>query len=46
MALGVNDPASTIHRPNESVPTWTFALHARQFETVLREVDHLARSGP
>lgn len=45
VALGVNDPASTIHRPNESVPMWTFALHARQFETVLREADHLARSG-
>ena len=44
LALGVNDPASTIHRPNESVPMWTFALHARQLETVFREVDRLARS--
>lgn len=44
LALGVNDPASTIHRPNESVPMWTFALHARQFETALREVDRIARS--
>lgn len=44
LALGVNDPASTIHRPNESVPMWTFALHVRQFETVLREVDRIARS--
>lgn len=44
LALGVNDPASTIHRPDESVPMWTFALHARQFETVFREVDRIARS--
>jgi hypothetical protein len=43
LAIGVNDPASTIHRPNESVPVWTLALHAKQFATVLREVDRIAR---
>ncbi|MDP3214641.1 MAG: M20/M25/M40 family metallo-hydrolase [Deltaproteobacteria bacterium] len=42
LAIGVNDPASGIHRPNESVPTWTFALHARQLTTVFREVDRAA----
>jgi len=45
LAIGVNDPASTIHRPNESVPVWTLALHARQFATVLRQVDRVARAG-
>lgn len=44
LAIGVNDPASGIHRPNESVPAWTFALHARQLETVFREVDQIARA--
>lgn len=43
LAIGVNDPASGIHRPNESVATWTFALHARQLATVFREVDRAAR---
>jgi len=43
LAIGVNDPASRIHRSNESVPTWTFPLHARQLATVFDEVDRLAR---
>lgn len=43
LAIGVNDPASGIHRPNESVPVWTFALHARQLATLFREVDGAAR---
>jgi hypothetical protein len=36
LAIGVNDPDSRIHAPDESVPMWTFALHARQFEAALR----------
>jgi len=36
LALGVNDPASRIHQPDESVPMWTFPIHRRQFERALR----------
>lgn len=36
IAVGLNDPASNIHAPNESVPMWTFPVHARQFQTILR----------
>lgn len=35
LALGVNDPASRIHAPNESVPMWTFPIHRRQLERVM-----------
>lgn len=36
LALGINDSASAIHAPNESVPMWTFPVHDVQFRTVLR----------
>lgn len=32
LAIGVNDPRSGIHSANESVPMWTFPIHARQIE--------------
>lgn len=35
LAIGVNDPASAIHGPNESVPMWTFPLHAAQLRCAL-----------
>ena len=42
LAIGVNDPASGIHAANESVPMWTFAVHAAQIEEVMRWVDEQA----
>lgn len=38
LAIGINDPRSGIHAPNESVPAWTLALHERQFINVLQGV--------
>lgn len=35
LAIGVNDPQSAIHGPNESVPMWTFPVHARQLGTCM-----------
>lgn len=43
IAIGVNDPSSAIHRANESVPTWTLPVHARQLHAVMRWVDETAR---
>lgn len=42
LAIGVNDPTSRIHQPNESVPMWTFPIHARQFRAALRWVGERA----
>jgi len=36
LAIGVNDPASRIHQPNESVPMWTFPIHDKQFRAALQ----------
>lgn len=44
LAIGVNDPTSGIHRPDESVPTWTPPLHARQLAVVMDWVDETARA--
>jgi acetylornithine deacetylase/succinyl-diaminopimelate desuccinylase-like protein len=35
-ALGLNDPSSNIHRPDESIPAWGIQAHARQLRTLLR----------
>ncbi len=43
LAIGVNDPSSRIHRVDESVPTWTLPVHARQLRTVMHWVDDVAR---
>lgn len=43
LALGVNDSRSRIHGTNESVPTWTFPLHAEQLRVVFHWVDRTAR---
>ncbi|MFO0450183.1 MAG: M20/M25/M40 family metallo-hydrolase [Pseudomonadota bacterium] len=43
LAIGVNDPSSKIHRVDESVPSWTIPLHARQIRTVFTWVDEIAR---
>lgn len=43
LALGVNDSRSRIHGTNESVPTWTFPLHAEELQVVFHWVDRVAR---
>lgn len=44
LAVGINDPASGIHQPDESVPQWTFPLHAAQLEVAFGWVDTTARA--
>jgi hypothetical protein len=39
LAIGVNDPASQIHAPDESVPLWTFPIHGRQLGTLFAWLD-------
>lgn len=39
LAIGVNDPASQIHAPDESVPLWTFPIHGRQLSTLFTWID-------
>lgn len=46
IALGVNDSRSRIHGANESVPTWTFPLHAEELQVVFHWVDRVARGLP
>ena len=36
IAFGLNDPQSRIHRTDESVPIWTFNIHAAQFAELMR----------
>ncbi|WP_224242051.1 M20/M25/M40 family metallo-hydrolase [Hyalangium gracile] len=43
LALGVNDSRSRIHGTNESVPLWTFPLHAEELQVVFHWVDRVAR---
>lgn len=38
LALGVNDSAARIHGLNESLPEWTFSLHAAEFDVVFQWV--------
>lgn len=42
LALGINDSGSRIHGLNESVPGWTFPLHAAELDVVFRWVDRTA----
>jgi hypothetical protein len=42
LALGVNDSHSRIHGANESVPLWTFPLHAEELQVVFQWVGQLA----
>lgn len=42
LAIGINDPQSGIHRANESVPMWTFPIHARQFADCMEWCDQVA----
>lgn len=43
LALGINDSFSRIHASNESVPLWTFPLHAEELQVAFRWVDEMAR---
>lgn len=43
LALGINDSYSRIHASNESVPLWTFPLHAEELQVVFHWVDRVAR---
>lgn len=42
LALGINDSQSRIHSANESVPLWTFPLHAEELQVVFKWVEQLA----
>ncbi|MFP2905799.1 M20/M25/M40 family metallo-hydrolase [Pyxidicoccus sp. 3LFB2] len=43
LALGINDSRSHAHGVDESVPLWTFPLHAEQLQDVFHWVDRGAR---
>ncbi|WP_160174514.1 M20/M25/M40 family metallo-hydrolase [Archangium violaceum] len=43
LALGINDSFSRIHASNESVPLWTFPLHAEELQVAFHWVDQMAR---
>lgn len=42
LAIGINDPRSGIHKPNESIPAWTIRLHQRQLATVFDWINRIA----
>ncbi len=44
LAVGVNDSSARIHGRNESLPGWTFPLHAAQLDVVFRWVGRTAGS--
>jgi len=46
LALGINDSRTRIHGARESVPLWTFPLHAEQLQTVFQWVDQVASGQP
>lgn len=43
LAVGVNDSRANVHGRNESIPGWTFPLHAAQLDVIFHWVDHVAR---
>lgn len=42
LAVGVNDSAARIHGLNESVPGWTFGLHAAELDVMFHWANHVA----
>ncbi len=42
LAIGVNDSASRIHIRDESLPGWTFPLHAAELDVIFRWADRVA----
>ncbi|MBK8593674.1 MAG: hypothetical protein IPN77_32115 [Sandaracinaceae bacterium] len=44
LAVGVNDSGARIHGLNESLPGWTFPLHAAELDVIFRWVGRAARS--
>jgi len=45
LAVGVNDSRARVHGLNESLPGWTFPLHAAELDVVFRWVGHIASGG-
>lgn len=43
LAIGINDSFSRIHASNESVPLWTFPLHAEELQVAFHWVDQVVR---
>ena len=43
LAIGVNDSQARIHGLNESLPGWTFPLHAAELDVIFHWVDRTAR---
>jgi hypothetical protein len=43
LAVGVNDSGARIHGLNESLPGWTFPLHAAELDVTFRWVDRTAK---
>lgn len=44
LAVGVNDSGARIHGMNESLPGWTFPLHAAELDVIFRWAGWTARS--
>jgi hypothetical protein len=42
LALGVNDSRAQVHAANESIPGWTFPLHAAELDAVFHWVNRIA----
>lgn len=42
LAVGVNDSMARIHGLNESLPAWTFPLHAAQLDVIFRWANRVA----
>ncbi len=46
LAVGVNDSGARIHALNESLPGWTFPLHAAQLDVIFRWVGSTVGGNP
>jgi hypothetical protein len=46
LAIGVNDSAARIHGLNESLPAWTFPLHADELDVIFRWAARAAEVQP
>lgn len=42
LAVGINDSGARIHGLNESIPGWTFPLHAAELDVIFRWADRVA----
>lgn len=46
LAVGVNDSGARIHGLNESLPAWTFPLHAAELDVIFRWAGSVGESTP